>query len=93
MAQFHVALLGALAALLLTTNYGHAQQPVKADAKAAAGAAAGQIADFFSQVGDQIYEDCIFELSQEQIEVQQALILAYIKAGASSSVARRLAVK
>ena len=93
MAQFHVALLGALAALLLTTNYGHAQQPVKADAKAAAGAAAGQIADFFSQVGDQIYEDCIFELSQEQIEVQQALILAYIKAGASSSVARRLALK
>lgn len=93
MAQFNVALLGAVAALLLMTNYGHAQQPAKADAKAAAGMAAGQIADFFSQVGDQIYEDCIFELSQEQIEVQQALILAYIKAGASSSVARRLAVK
>ncbi len=93
MNRFKAAILVALAGLLLTANSGHAQQPVKTDAKAAAGLAAGQIADFFSQVGDQIYEDCIFELSQEQIEVQQALILAYIKAGASSSVARRLAVK
>ncbi len=79
--------------LMLTSNYSQAQQSTKADAGSAAGAAAGQIADFFSEVGDQIYEDCIFELSQEQIEVQQALIVAYIKAGASSSVARKLAVK
>lgn len=71
-----------------------AQQATRAVAPSpAAAAAAGQIADFFSQVGDQIYEDCIFELSQEQIEVQQALIVAYIKAGASSAAARRLAVK
>lgn len=93
MDRFKAALLAALTGFLLMSNYSHAQQPVKADAKAAAGAAAGQIADFFSEVGDQIYEDCIFELSQEQIEVQQALIIAYIKAGADSSVARRLAVK
>ena len=53
----------------------------------------GQIADIFSQVGDQIYEDCIFELSQEQLEVQQALIDAYIEQGASSAVARQFAVK
>ena len=52
-----------------------------------------KIADIFSQVGDQIYEDCIFELSQEQIDVQQALIQAYIEQGASSAVARQLAVK
>lgn len=56
-------------------------------------AAAGQIADFFSKIGDQIFDDCIFELSQEQIEVQQALIVAYVKQGASDAVARRLAVK
>ena len=53
----------------------------------------GEIADFFSQVGDQIYEDCIFELSQEQLDVQQALIQAYIKQGATSLLARQLAVK
>jgi hypothetical protein len=51
------------------------------------------MADFFGQVGDQIYEDCIFELSQEQREVQQALIEAYIKQGASNALARQLAVK
>ncbi len=69
------------------------QAPANAPPSPGAAAAAGQIADFFSQVGDQIYDDCIFELSQEQIEVQQALIVAYIKAGASSAAARRLAVK
>src|SRR5262245_18459037 len=55
--------------------------------------AAGEIANFFGQVGDQIYEDCIFEESQEQLEVQQALIEAYIKQGATHVVARQLAVK
>ena len=60
---------------------------------APAAAAADDIANFFSQAGDHIYEDCIFELSQEQVEVQQALIQAYIKHGASSYAARRLAVK
>jgi len=49
------------------------------------------MADIFSKVGDQIYEDCIFELSEEQIEVQYALIEAYMQQGASGSTARRLA--
>ncbi|HJU32669.1 MAG TPA: DUF2778 domain-containing protein [Hyphomicrobiaceae bacterium] len=56
-------------------------------------AAAGDIADFFGQMGDQIYEDCIFELSEEQLDVQQALIAAYVKHGAPSAMARQLAVK
>lgn len=79
---------------LFAAHDGVAQQaPASGPPSPAAAAAAGQIADFFSEVGDQIYEDCIFELSQEQIEIQQALIVAYIKAGASSAAARRLAVK
>ena len=78
--------------LLLPSDHGLAQQPKSTGAGAAS--AADQIADFFSHVGDQIYEeDCIFELSEEQVEVQHALIQAYIKAGASSPVARQLAVK
>jgi len=92
--RFRTALVTFLAGIfILTSSYSQAQQPTNTDSKAAAGAAAGQIADFFSEVGDQIYEDCIFELSEEQIEIQQALILAYIKAGASSAAARKLAVK
>ncbi|MFA5901084.1 MAG: tlde1 domain-containing protein [Hyphomicrobium sp.] len=51
------------------------------------------MADIFSQIGDQIYEECIFELSPEQIEVQHALIAAYVAQGATSSLARQLAVK
>ena len=83
----------ALAAALVLLPAGHslAQQPRAPAADPAT--AAGDIADFFSQVGDKIYEDCIFELSQEQLEVQQALIKAYIKQGAPSSLARQLAVK
>lgn len=57
----------------------------------AAAAAAGEIADIFSKVGDQLYEDCIFELSDEQVEVQAALIQSYMHEGATSAVARRLA--
>jgi len=60
---------------------------------AASAAAAAKLADIFSQVGDQIYEDCIFELSEEQLEVQHALIQAYITQGADSALARQLAVK
>lgn len=92
---FGMALAVAVAGLVLCgAGSGQAQQPASAVAPSpAAAAAAGQIADFFSEVGDQIYEDCIFELSQEQIEVQQALIVAYVKAGASAVAARRLAVK
>lgn len=53
--------------------------------------AADELADVFSKIGDQIYQDCIFELSQEQVDVQNALIQAYLEKGASSAVARRLA--
>jgi hypothetical protein len=89
-----VLLVSATSLLLLPSAYSQAQQSKKTGTgSAAAAAAADQIADFFDKVGDQIYEDCIFELSEEQIEVQQALIQAYIKKGASSAVARRLAVK
>lgn len=51
------------------------------------------MADFFSRIGDQIYDDCIYDLSQEQIEVQQALIEAYTQQGATHAQARKLAVK
>ncbi|MFT3731516.1 MAG: DUF2778 domain-containing protein [Hyphomicrobium sp.] len=95
MALALVALVLAAVAPFVTAGRAEPQQPsAKASqSSAAAAAAAGQIADFFGEVGDQIYEDCIFELSQEQIEVQQALIVAYIKAGASAAAARKLAVK
>lgn len=84
--------LASVASLLLfSLDPSLAQQAKKPDAGSAA--AAHEMADFFSKVGDQIYEDCIFELSPEQVEVQSALMQAYIKKGASSSVARRLAVK
>jgi hypothetical protein len=90
--RFRRSLVAWVASLLvLPAGYGLAQQPNAPSAGSAA--AAGDMADFFRQVGDQIYEDCIFELSQEQLEVQQALIGAYIKQGASSSLARQLAVK
>jgi len=86
------ALRAAVAAVVwLPSGYGMAEQPKTPPAGSAA--AAGEMANFFRQVGDQIYEDCIFELSQEQLEVQQALIQAYIKQGASSPLARQLAVK
>ena len=87
--------LAAAAPLLLTAAValapvaGRAQQADPADAAAAA----GRLADFFSKVGDQIFEECIYELSAEQIEVQQALIGAYIAKGASDQVARQLAAK
>jgi hypothetical protein len=67
-----------------------AQQPLALNAEAAS--AAGDIANFFGQVGDKIY-DCIFELSEEQLEIQRALIEAYMKHGAPGVVARQLAVK
>jgi hypothetical protein len=90
--RFRQALFAAMAAvLLLPSVHTLAEQPPVPAAGSAR--AAGDIADFFRQVGDQIYEDCIFELSQEQLEVQQALIGAYIKQGASSALARQLAVK
>lgn len=82
--------LAALAGLvLLPAASGRAEQP----GTAGPSAAAAQIAEIFSQVGDEIYEECIFDLSPEQIEVQNALIQAYVEKGASSLSARQLAVK
>ncbi|HYM98102.1 MAG TPA: DUF2778 domain-containing protein [Aestuariivirgaceae bacterium] len=86
--RFRKSLFASVAAFaLLSSGYGLAQQ-VEGPATAA-----DDIADLFSQVGDQIFDDCIFELSQEQLDVQQALIEAYMKHGASNSLARQLAVK
>ncbi len=82
--------IAAVCLLLLPRQAAHAQQPTESDAGGAA-AAADEIADIFSKVGDQIYEDCIFELSDEQVEVQSALIQSYIMQGATSAVARKLA--
>jgi hypothetical protein len=91
-ARLRTSLFASVAAVaLLHAGDCLAQQP-KAPAAGSA-AAAGDMADMFRQVGDQIYEHCIFELSQEQLEVQQALIGAYIKQGASNALARQLAVK
>jgi hypothetical protein len=101
-----IALAAAAGLCLLTAGAGLAQdaaapdagaapEPVPAEAAAApspaATAAANAIADVFSRMGDQIYEDCIFELSEEQVAIQAALILSYIERGATSQVARRLA--
>jgi Protein of unknown function (DUF2778) len=84
------ALLASAVSLLLgPADLSRAQQPAKPDAASAA--AAGQLADIFGEVGDQIYADCVFELSQEQIDVQSELIKAYIEQGATSSIARHLA--
>ena len=87
-----LVLASALGLLCLWPADGSLAQQAK---KAAGGSAeaAAKIADIFSQVGDQIYEDCIFELSQEQLDVQQALIQAYIQQGADGALARQLAVK
>ena len=90
------AAIAAMTALLLLpiqdARAQHSKGPA-AQPSAASAAAAAKIADIFSQVGDQIYEDCIFELSQEQLDVQQALIQAYIQQGADGALARQLAVK
>src|SRR5262245_37961791 len=51
-----------------------------------------EINEFCGHVGDQVYEDCIFELSKEQLEAQHALI-ASIKQGATPVLARQLAQK
>jgi hypothetical protein len=90
--RFRKTLFASLAALaLLPMATGLAQHSSVPAARSAS--AAGDIANAFSQIGDGIYEHCIFELSQEQIEVQQALIGAYIKQGADHTLARQLAVK
>jgi len=86
------AVLAALTSLLLVPcAYPQAPSSRKTDAGTAE--AAAKLAEIFSKVGDQIYEECIFELSPEQIEVQDALIKAYIAHGATGADARQLAVK
>ena len=74
--------------VLLPASHGLSEQSPRTPSSAA-----GDIANFFQQVGDQVYEHCIFDLSEEQIEVQQALVAAYIEQGARGSVARQLAAK
>jgi hypothetical protein len=54
---------------------------------------AARMADFFDGIGDQIFRECLFELSDEQIQVQQALVVAYVVQGASPQAARQLAAK
>lgn len=91
-ARFGNSLLAAAAAalLLLPPDRGVAQQ---ADTPEGSTAAASEIADFFGKLGDQIHEHCVFELSDEQLEVQQALIEAYVRHGATGALARQLAVR
>jgi len=91
-AGFCRAAIAALASLCLLPSVPASAQPADTG-DAGPSAAAAQLADIFSQVGDQIYEECIFELSPEQVEVQHALITAYIQQGATSTLARQLAVK
>src|SRR5690554_5184923 len=79
----------AAAGLVLALPLGATQLAAEPDT--AAHQAAGEIAHIFSALGDRIYEDCIFELSEEQVEVQAALIQAYIEQGAAGPTARRLA--
>ena len=96
-------LTAALGALLVLPEAGAwAQQPAHAKSQPQAQPPlpsqpaqpdAHEMADVFSQVSGKIYEDCIFELSEEQMEVQQALIQAYVRLGADSMLARQLAVK
>ena len=52
-------LFAGLAALCASVGDGLAQEAKTPGAPSAT--AAGDIANFFGQVGDQIYEDCIFE--------------------------------
>jgi hypothetical protein len=82
-------LASAASLFLLPGAQGLAQQAAPPEAGSAA--AAAQIADIFSKVGDQLFEECIFELSDEQVEAQAALIQAYIDHGIDSAVARRVA--
>ena len=81
----------AIAGVVLFSASQGSAEPTAAKAPKDFAPAADEIADIFSKLGDQIYEHCIFELSDEQIAVQQALIAAYIQEGADGAAARRLA--
>src|SRR5690606_22833787 len=62
----------------------------EADAEAAP-TSADDIAAILSKIGDQLYEACLFDLSDVQSEVQAALLQAYVQKGASGPIARHLA--
>lgn len=68
-----------------------APQPASRPGDAHAPGAADEIADIFSKLGDEIYEDCIFELSDEQIHIRTALTQSYMDQGAAAPMARKLA--
>lgn len=71
-----------------------AEPPAAPSAEAVpAPSAADDIAEAFSKVGPDIYVECIFELSEEQVEVQAALIEAYLAKGADGATARKLAAQ
>jgi hypothetical protein len=76
-------------ALLLHADASRGQTPPSGSSAETA----ARMADFFGSIGDQIFKECLFELSDEQIEVQQALVRAYIARGGSPQVARELAAK
>jgi hypothetical protein len=82
-------LASAMAIFLLPSAYGRGEQSPRDNPGSPSTADA--IAEVFSQVGDEIYANCVFELSEEQIAVQRALIIAYIQQGATGAKARRLA--
>ena len=84
-----MVLPSAMGIFLLPLADGRAEQSPRFDGGPPS--TANSIADVFSQVGDEIYQNCVFELSEEQIAVQHALIRAYIQQGATGSKARRLA--
>lgn len=91
--RLRTALFASLATFLLLPADSGLSQPLNGPS-AETPSSAVSIADFFGEIGDRIYEkDCIFELSEEQLEVQQGLIEAYVNQGASSALARQLATK
>ncbi len=89
-----LAVLGAAPSAAQQAGSGPGQSPGTGSARAVtidSATAASQIADFFGSIGDRIFKDCIFDLSEEQIEVQAELVKAYVASGATEQAARRLA--
>ena len=87
-------LAAVFAAGLLAIAGGAPFNAARAEAPSAAAIeTAARMADFFASIGDQIFKECIYELSDEQIEVQQALVKAYITQGATAQAARQLAAR
>lgn len=87
--------IGSAAALAVATGLllHPAQSHAQSGSSAAAAETAARMAEFFDKIGDQIFKECLYELSDEQIEVQAALAKAYVARGASPQAARELAAK